>query len=75
MTDSKIESAKKLLVNGIPPRDVAKNLSVSTPTLYRWIPAAGKLDSYMCFLPCPSFRFTNTTYIHYLYDSFSKTLR
>lgn len=40
MTDSKIESAKKLLANGIPPRDVAKNLGVSVPTLYRWIPAS-----------------------------------
>ena len=39
MTDSKIESAKKLLANGIPPRDVAANLGVSVPTLYRWIPA------------------------------------
>ncbi len=39
MTDSKIESAKKLLANGVPPRDVAKNLGVSVPTLYRWIPA------------------------------------
>jgi len=29
MTDSKIESAKKLLANGVPPRDVAKNLGVS----------------------------------------------
>ena len=40
MTESKIESAKKLLANGIPPRDVAKNLGVSVPTLYRWIPAS-----------------------------------
>ncbi len=40
MTDSKIESAKKLLANGILPRDVATNLGVSVPTLYRWIPAA-----------------------------------
>lgn len=40
MTDSKIESAKKLLANGVPPRDVAKNLGVSMPTLYRWIPAS-----------------------------------
>jgi len=40
MTDSKIESAKKLLANGIPPRDVAKNLGVSIPTLYRWLPAS-----------------------------------
>lgn len=40
MTDSKIESAKKLLASGVPPRDVAKNLGVSVPTLYRWIPAS-----------------------------------
>jgi DNA invertase Pin-like site-specific DNA recombinase len=40
MTDSKIESAKKLLASGIPPRDVAKNLGVSIPTLYRWVPAS-----------------------------------
>lgn len=39
MTDSKIEWAKKLLTNGVPPKDVAKNLGVSVPTLYRWIPA------------------------------------
>jgi len=40
MTDSKIESAKKLLSTGIPPRDVARNLGVSVPTLYRWVPAS-----------------------------------
>ena len=40
MTDSKIHSAKKLLANGVPPRDVAKDLGVSVPTLYRWIPAS-----------------------------------
>lgn len=40
MTDSKIESAKKLLGNGVPPREVAKNLGVSVPTLYRWVPAS-----------------------------------
>ena len=40
MTDSKIASAKKLLPSGIPPRDVAKDLGVSVPTLYRWIPAS-----------------------------------
>ncbi len=39
MTDSKIESAKKLLSGGMPPRDVAENLGVSIPTLYRWVPA------------------------------------
>jgi DNA invertase Pin-like site-specific DNA recombinase len=40
MTDSKIESAKKLLANGAPPREVAKNLGVPVPTLYRSIPAS-----------------------------------
>ncbi len=40
MTDSKIKSAKKLLASGVPPRDVAANLGVSVPTLYRWIPAS-----------------------------------
>jgi len=40
MTDSKIESAKKLLASGIPPRDVARNLGISIPTLYRWVPAS-----------------------------------
>ncbi len=40
MTDSKIESAKKLLADGVPPRDVAENLGVSVPTLYRWLPAS-----------------------------------
>ncbi|MEO6920070.1 MAG: recombinase family protein, partial [Collimonas sp.] len=34
MTDSKIGSARKLLASGVPPRDVAKNLGVSVPTLY-----------------------------------------
>lgn len=45
MTDSKIKSAKKLLANGIPPRDVAKNLGVSVPTLYRWIPASAHSEA------------------------------
>ena len=40
MTASKIESAKKLLASGVPPKDVAKNLGVSVPTLYRWVPAS-----------------------------------
>ena len=40
MTGSKIESAKKLLSSGVPPKDVAKNLGVSIPTLYRWVPAS-----------------------------------
>lgn len=40
MTESKVESAKKLLDSGMPPRDVAMNLGVSIPTLYRWVPAS-----------------------------------
>lgn len=39
MTVSKVESAKRLLANGIPPKEVANNLGVSVPTLYRWVPA------------------------------------
>ncbi len=44
MTDSKIKSAKKLLASGVPPRDVAKNLGVSVPTLYRWVPASSQAN-------------------------------
>jgi DNA invertase Pin-like site-specific DNA recombinase len=44
MTDSKIDSAKKLLVSGVPPRDVAKDLGVSLATLYRWIPASDQIN-------------------------------
>lgn len=44
MTQSKMESAKKLLASGILPKDVAVNLGVSIPTLYRWIPASGMAD-------------------------------
>ncbi|MBU0995175.1 MAG: recombinase family protein [Proteobacteria bacterium] len=43
MTPSKVESAKKLLKSGLPPREVAKNLGVSIPTLYRWCPANNRL--------------------------------
>lgn len=42
MTNSKNESAKKLLASGVPPRDVAKNLGVSVPSLYRWVPASAQ---------------------------------
>jgi hypothetical protein len=34
MTDSKIQSGKTLLENGVPPDKVARNLGVSIPTLY-----------------------------------------
>ncbi len=40
MTESKVASARKLLASGVPPKDVAKNLGVSVPTLYRWVPAS-----------------------------------
>ena len=39
MNESKLEAAKKLLASGAAPREVAKNLGISVPTLYRWIPA------------------------------------
>jgi DNA invertase Pin-like site-specific DNA recombinase len=41
MADTKIQSARKLLASGTPPKEVAKNLGVSVSTLYRWIPASG----------------------------------
>ena len=40
MTDSKISAAKRLIQDGVPTREVAKNLGVSIPTLYRWLPAS-----------------------------------
>ena len=42
MTPSKVESAHKLLDSGMPPREVAQNLGVSIPTLYRWVPASSR---------------------------------
>lgn len=43
MTPSKIESAKKLLASCVLPKDVAHNLGISIPTLYRWLPASNNL--------------------------------
>lgn len=40
MTNSKIESAKRLLADGTPVKQVARDLGVSVPTLYRWLPAS-----------------------------------
>jgi DNA invertase Pin-like site-specific DNA recombinase len=40
MTDSKIAAAEKLLATGATPKSVAKDLGVSVPTLYRWLPAS-----------------------------------
>lgn len=42
MTESKIVAAQKLLDSGVLPKDVAANLGISVPTLYRWIPAGTK---------------------------------
>jgi DNA invertase Pin-like site-specific DNA recombinase len=42
MTPSKIKSAKRLLDGGMSPQEVAKNLGVSIPTLYRWVPASSR---------------------------------
>ena len=48
MTDSKIESAKKLLANGVPPREVAKGVRAGLVSL----------DSSLCVpLTCVIFRF------------------
>lgn len=44
MTPSKIKSAKQLLANGVPAKEVAENLNVSIATLYRWIPASTRLE-------------------------------
>jgi DNA invertase Pin-like site-specific DNA recombinase len=46
MTPSKIESAHQLLRGGMSPRDVAQNLGVSIPTLYRWVPASSRDTSH-----------------------------
>ena len=40
MTKRRIESAKKLLLDGVSPTEVAEDLGISIPTLYRWIPAS-----------------------------------
>jgi DNA invertase Pin-like site-specific DNA recombinase len=42
MTPGKVESARHLLAGGMPPGEVARNLGVSIPTLYRWVPAASR---------------------------------
>ncbi|MCP4285912.1 MAG: Hin recombinase [Gammaproteobacteria bacterium] len=40
MTDSKLAAPKRLLADGVPPKDVAADLGISIPTLYRWLPAS-----------------------------------
>ena len=40
MTNSKLESAKKLLTGGSSHKEIAKDLGLSIPTLYRWLPTS-----------------------------------
>jgi len=42
MTDAKLQSAKRLLADGALPKDVAHDLGISIPTLYRWLPASDR---------------------------------
>jgi DNA invertase Pin-like site-specific DNA recombinase len=42
MTPGKVESARTLLKDGMSRQDVARNLGVSIPTLYRWVPASSR---------------------------------
>jgi DNA invertase Pin-like site-specific DNA recombinase len=42
MNEKKMSGAQKLLAAGTPPREVAQNLGVSVPTLYRWLPASSR---------------------------------
>jgi DNA invertase Pin-like site-specific DNA recombinase len=53
MTDSKIESAKRLLASGVPPKDVANNLGVS---IGRWPIGSEAAKSDKSTLPKPNFR-------------------
>jgi len=46
MTISKVNAAKNLFAQGMPARDVADNLEISVPTLYRWIPAKEQIEFY-----------------------------
>ncbi|WP_170299826.1 helix-turn-helix domain-containing protein [Desulfobacter hydrogenophilus] len=43
MTPNKVEAAKNILAQGMPPKEVANNLGVSIPTLYRWCPASDNI--------------------------------
>jgi len=64
MTRGKMESARQLLAGGMPPRDVARNLAVSVPTLYRWLPAACIKFRFLSSPPVPVDVFeTQTCYV------------
>ncbi|MEI6566946.1 MAG: helix-turn-helix domain-containing protein, partial [Verrucomicrobiota bacterium] len=34
--------ARELLSAGMPSKDVARNLGISVPTLYRWVPGSSR---------------------------------
>jgi DNA invertase Pin-like site-specific DNA recombinase len=42
MTDDKINAVRELLAAGTPVKDAAAAVSVSVPTLYRWLPGAAR---------------------------------
>ena len=42
MTEDKVKAARQLLADGVPVKDVANAISVSVPTLYRWLPGRAR---------------------------------
>lgn len=42
MTEEKLKAAQNLIRDGMQPKDVARTLGVSVPTLYRWLPASAR---------------------------------
>lgn len=44
MTENKVKAAKNLFAQGMLPKDVAQNLEISIPTLYKWIPASEQVE-------------------------------
>ncbi len=44
MTENKVKAAKNLFAQGMLPKDVAQNLEISIPTLYKWIPAIEQVE-------------------------------
>ena len=45
MNDSKLTATKRFMQEGTSPREVTKNLGVSIPMLYRWLPASQRLET------------------------------
>ena len=42
MTEDKINAVRKLLASGVTVKETAEAVSVSVPTLYRWLPGSGR---------------------------------